>query len=193
MNTPDDSQADDDCPPPDAEATSTSDESPVIPLVERQAGARITDDACRDSPVTPLEDHGIDKDVPLGEDMSDWPLFVDECKKNVGPKSIERKAAEWHVSPDALRALDVGFYENGHGFTFPMRASFPEDSPLTGLSKPTVNRAKNVLRNAGVLTWRRGHTDLPNVYRLHLGTCRGAEKYICVPSPVWRLPAGEKE
>lgn len=70
--------------------------------------------------------------------------------------------------PFALACLIQSFYRPGI-------APFPEREQLADLlkvSECTVDRYKAILEQAGILTWKRGHTGRANEYRVNLGPVR---------------------
>jgi hypothetical protein len=70
-----------------------------------------------------------------------WESLHTDCRKAIGPATIERLAHAWHVTPEALRRLDIGFHENA--YTFPMKSARGD---IVGIHKrsydnPTVKYA----------------------------------------------------
>jgi hypothetical protein len=69
--------------------------------------------------VTRLEDTSEDNGLDFREDSSKWERQQETFRKQLGRASLEKKAADWHVSPAALEALGIGF--DRYAYTFPMR------------------------------------------------------------------------
>jgi hypothetical protein len=79
----------------------------------------VTNDTASVSPVTRLEDTPEDNGMDFREDSFKWERQQETFRKQLGRASLEKKAADWHVSPAALEALGIGFDRYAH--TFPMR------------------------------------------------------------------------
>ena len=63
------------------------------------------------------------------------------------------------------------------------RASRDRLSELTGLDTRTIDRCKRILKTAGLLSWKPGHKNWANEYRINWGPCKGSKrKYPVRPS-----------
>ena len=98
------------------------------------------------------------------------------------PHALIRRGLIRLVGPAAFAVLcAIASFQDKYRGAHPTREQLAE---LTGLSVPTVARALGVLREAGVLRWRSGHTNRANEYTLDLGPCKGAREHYAA-APAW--------
>jgi len=94
---------------------------PIIEAAEAEEAKRregITGDSASGSLATHLVDNGIDNGFGSRGEASGWESRLETFRRQISRASLERLAADWHVSPAALEALGIGF--DRYAYTFPM-------------------------------------------------------------------------
>ncbi|HUT61703.1 MAG TPA: hypothetical protein VNA25_28020 [Phycisphaerae bacterium] len=98
----------------------------------------------------------------LWPDVKAWPPGYTPI-----PHALSRRGLIALVGPEAYAVLSVISGFRGAGDV--CRVTRKKIAELIGRSIPTVAKCLPVLREKGLLTWRRGGTDRANEYTVHLG------------------------
>ncbi len=115
-------------------------------------------------------------------------LYPDKWPSNffIVPNALIRRGVISRVGSAAYAVLAaIASFSDSKGIC---RVAREKLSDITGISERMIDRHKNTLQEAGLLSWTPGHRDRANEYRVNVGPCKGSRGRYSV-----RPALGEKK
>lgn len=107
-------------------------------------------------------------------------LYPDKWPSNffMVPNALPRRGVIVQVGRAAYALLaTIASFSDSRGVC---RVTREKLSDLTGISERMIDRHKNTLKEAGLLSWTPGHKDWANEYRINWGPCKGSRRKYSV-------------